>query len=261
MVRPLRRRVRGTTGASDSGGDEAQADFGPGRDDLFADALTFDDEAGGRTDWFSPEEPEQLEGYVARRDVPLAAMLMVGAQPWQRIDGMGLARKALEAEVTGDARRDLTEDERFLLANGRAWCLVVHGDLGHQGRRDDPFVLADAGRHIELAQHYDPANPAAWSTLALLRLREGRTGESLEAARYAVATFAALPDERRSGQTQAAAVLALVTLGLASAASGDLATAEALGDAARATRRPFDLDEAAFGVLVAELREQDQPNS
>ena len=72
------------------------------------------------------------------RRFPLAAMLMLGEHAWQRIDGMGLARQALETPVTGDPRVDLSEDERFLLANGRAWCLVVHSDLGHGGRRDDP---------------------------------------------------------------------------------------------------------------------------
>jgi hypothetical protein len=56
-------------------------------------------------------------------------------------------------------------------------------------------------------------------------------------------------------------VLALVTLALACAASGDSSTAEVLADAARAARSPLDLDEAVFGALVAELREQNQADS
>ena len=83
-------------------------------------------------DWFAP--PAGEDAYAARQEAPLAAMLMLGEHAWQRIDGMGLARQALEAPATGDQRVDLSEDERFLLANGRAWCLVVHSDLGHGGR-------------------------------------------------------------------------------------------------------------------------------
>jgi len=255
VARYLRRRAKGALASSEP--DEAtEGSQQLASDDPFSDPIAWGDEAEAPTDWFGPDEASGPEGYVPRRDAPLAAMLMLGAQSWQRIDGMGLARKALEADATGDARRDLSPEERFLLANGRAWCLLVHGDLGHQGRRDDPFVLADAGRHLELAQQADPTNPAALTTLALLRLREGDPPVALDTARQAVGAFAALPDERRTGRTQAAAMLALMTLSLACAASGDPGMASALTDAARATRSPLDLDEAAFGALKSEVSER-----
>jgi hypothetical protein len=188
-------------------------------------------------------------------DVPLAGMLMLGESSWQRIDGMGMARQALEAPLTEDARKDLSDQERFLLANGRAWCLAVHADLAHKGRRDDPFVVADASRHLELAQAVDPDNPQVQTTLALVRYRQGRTTEALEAAQAAVQAFGAMADRQRSGRTQGAAVLAVVTWALLTAASGDLATARMLGKAARAVTTSIDIDEASFSSLMAELSE------
>ena len=210
---------------------------------------------GSAGDWFGPSQPGEEE-YAPRKDVPLASMLMLGENPWQRIDGMGMARQALEAAPTSDGRHDLTDDERFLLANGRAWCLAVHADLAHQGRRDDPFVLADIGRHLEEAEAIAPGNPQLHTTWALLRLRQGRTDEGLECARRAVQTFGSMPDHERSGRTQGAAILALVTLALVTAASGDLATARLLGGAARAVWTPLDIDEAAYTSLMAELSER-----
>jgi hypothetical protein len=255
VAKYARRRVRGKPDSFEPEGN-AESEGSPTSDEPVDAAIVLDDEANAPDDWFGPDETGEVEGYLPQRDVPLAAMLMLGGQPWQRIDGMGLARKALEAEVTGDQRRDLSDGERFLLANGRAWCLLVHGDLGHQGRRDDPFVLSDAGRHLEMAQQTDPTNPAALTTLALLRLREADVEAALEAGRQAVEAFAALPDERRTGLTQASAVLALVTMGLVCAASGDTESAEVLVVAARATRSPLDLDEASFAALTGEIAER-----
>jgi len=180
-------------------------------------------------------------------------MLMLGEHPWQRVDGMGMAREALEAPVTGDPRHDLTAEERFLLSNGRAWCLLVHADLAHQRKHDDPFVLADAIRHLELAEAVGPREPQLLTTQALLRLRQGRTSEALAGARSAVDAFGLLSDHVRSGRTQGHAILAVLTLALATAASGDLATARALTAAARAVRTSLDVDEAAFTALVGEL--------
>jgi hypothetical protein len=251
VARYLRRRSKGSPTSFEP--DEQAEGPQQSSDDPFSDPIAWGDEGEAPTDWFGPDESADPGGYAPRRDAPLAGMLMLGAQSWQRIDGMGLARKALEADATGDTRRDLSSEECFLLANGRAWCLLVHGDLGHQGRNDDPFVLADAARHLELAQQADPTNPAALTTLGLLRLRENDVPAAVATARQAVESFAALPDERRTGRTQAAATLALVTLGLACAASGELVMAQALTDAARAARSPLDLDEAAFAALTSEV--------
>ena len=60
-------------------------------------------------------------------------MLMLGEHAWQRIDGMGLARQALEAPVIGDQRVDLSDDERFLL--GQRTGLVSRRALGPRARR------------------------------------------------------------------------------------------------------------------------------
>ncbi len=210
------------------------------------------DDQAGAPDWFGPSDVGE-DDYTPRLDVSLASMLMLGANSWQRIDGMGMARQALEAPRTGDARHDLSDEERFEMANGRAWCLLVHADLAHHGRRDDPFVLADAGRHLELAQELDPANPRLWSSLALLRLRQGRLDEAMQAARRAVDAFGRLADERRSGRTQGSALQAVLTLALVSARSGDSATAGSLAAAARAVRSPLDVDDAAFTALLSEI--------
>jgi hypothetical protein len=218
---------------------------------------SIDDGAGGATDWFGPTDlPE--DDYTPRLDVSLAAMLMLGANSWQRIDGMGMARQALEAPPTGDPRHDLSQEERFEMANGRAWCLLVHADLGHHGRRDDPFVLADVGRHLGIAYELDPLNPRLQTTLALFRLRQGRLDEAKEIACRAVDAFGVLSDDRRSGRTQGAAVLALVTLALVSAQAGEPAVSTALTAAARAVRSPLDVDDAAFGALLSELERPDQ---
>jgi hypothetical protein len=203
-------------------------------------------------DWFAPAEPG-TDTYAARQDVSLASMLMLGASPYQRIDGMGLARKALETPPTGDPRRDLTGDERSILANARAWCLLVHGDLGHLSRLDDPFVLADAERFAEVARGISPQNPSVETTTALLRLRQGRTTEAQASIERAVEAFAAIPEHQRNGTTQGAAVLAVVTQALVTASSGDLQGARVLSTAARAVVTPLDLDEAAFAALLGEV--------
>ena len=56
--------------------------------------------AAAEPDWFAPPAAGE-EAYAARQEVPLAAMLMLGENAWQRIDGMGLARQALEAPAHG----------------------------------------------------------------------------------------------------------------------------------------------------------------
>jgi hypothetical protein len=208
-------------------------------------------------DWFAPSVLGE-DVYAARQEVPLAAMLMLGEHAWQRIDGMGLARQALEAPAIGDQRVDLSDDERFLLANGRAWCLVVHSDLGHGGRRDDPIVLADAQRHVEQAQSVatkDADRAQVMTTGALVTFRrEGSLG-ALLLAQSAVDSFAVLPDNERSGQSQGIASLAVLTLALLTAASGDTGSALNLARAAGALRPPLDVDQAAFGALLQELSE------
>lgn len=211
-------------------------------------------------DWFGPSQPGEDDGYVPRMEVPLASMLMLGANSWQRIDGMGMARKALEAAANGDLRHDLSDDERFLLANGRAFCLVVHADLAHEGQRDDPFVVADASRHLDLARATAPDNPQWQTTLALVLFRQGRHADALDVARGAVQAFGSLPDRERSGRTQGAALLALATWALVAAASGDLATSRAVAAAARALKAPVDIEEASFASLMAELSEWDRPD-
>ncbi len=202
--------------------------------------------------WFGPSQPD-VASYAARRDVSLASMLMLGTSNYQRIDGMGLARKALEAPPSGDPRLDISDEERSMLANARAWCLLVHGDLGHLSRLDDPFVLADAERFVEVARGITPGSPYVETTLALLRLRQGRTAEALESAQRAIDTFARIPEHQRGGRTQGAAILAVVTHALVAASSGDLHGARVLGGAARAVVTPLDLDEAAFEALMAEV--------
>ncbi len=108
-----------------------------------------------------------------------------------------------------------------MLANARAWCLLVHGDLGHRSRLDDPFVLADAERHVEVARGISPQDPCVETTLALLRLRQGRPQKPPKSIEGAMEAFAQLPDHERSGRTQAAAILAALTHALVAASSGD----------------------------------------
>jgi hypothetical protein len=208
-------------------------------------------------DWFAPSELGE-DVYAARQEVPLAAMLMLGEHAWQRIDGMGLARQALEAPASGDLRVDLSDDERFLLANGRAWCLVVHSDLGHGGRRDDPIVLADAQRHVEQARSVatkDVHRAQVLTTGALVTFRREGAQGALDLAQAAVDAFAVLPDSERSGQSQGIASLAVLTLALLTAASGATQPALNLARAAGALRPPLDVDQAAFGALLKELSE------
>jgi hypothetical protein len=210
---------------------------------------------GVEPDWFAPPDAGE-EAYAARQEAPLAAMLMLGEHAWQRIDGMGLARQALEAPTTGDPRVDLSDDERFLLANGRAWCLVVHSDLGHGGRRDDPIVLRDAERHTELAQNAarsDVQRAQVLTTEALVRYRWEGSQDALSLAQASVDAFAVLPDNERSGQSQGAASLGVLTLALLTAASGDIEAALNLGRAAGALRPPLDVDQPAFAALLTEL--------
>ena len=120
-------------------------------------------------------------------------------------------------------------------------------------------MLADAGRHLAMAHELDPANPRLATTLALLRLRQGKLDEAMKAARHAVDAFGRLPDERRSGQTQGAALLAVLTLALVSASTGDPVASASLALAARAMRSPLDVDDAAFAALLSELEGSDVP--
>jgi hypothetical protein len=205
-------------------------------------------------DWLDPAELGE-DGYTARMDVSLASMLMLGTTSYQRIDGIGMARKALEAPSTGDPRRDLSEDERLFLTRARAWCLLVHGDLGHRSRLDDPFVLAEAERCVDEVRRLAPDSPQGATSVALLRIRQGRIDEGLQSARAAVDGFARMPDHHRNGSTQGGALLALLTLALAIATSGDADTARVLAEAARAVRIPMDLDEPAFVALLTQLEE------
>lgn len=216
------------------------------------EAQEAEDELDGDQGWFEPAEHDG-DGYAARMDVSLASMLMLGTTAYQRIDGIGMARKALEAPPTGDPRRDLSEAERLLLVNARAWCLLVHGDLGHRSRLDDPFVLAEAERCVEEVRRLAPDSTQGATSLALLRIRQRRTEEALQSAQRAVETFARMPDHQRNGSTQGGALLAVLTLALAAAASGDANTARTLAEAARAARIPLDLDDPAFAALLAQI--------
>ena len=65
--------------------------------------------------------------------------------------------------------------------------------------------------------------------------------------------FAVLPDNERSGQSQGAASLGVLTLALLTAASGDIEAALNLGRAAGALRPPLDVDQPAFAALLTEL--------
>ena len=93
---------------------------------------------------------------------------------------------------------------------------MVHSDLGHGGRSDDPIVLADAQRHVEQAQSVATQasqKAQALITQALIDFRREGPQEALIEARNAAAAFAAVPDPERSGQNQGAACLAIVVLG------------------------------------------------
>jgi hypothetical protein len=188
-----------------------------------------------------------------RHDVPLALMLMLGTSPWQRIDGMGIARQALEAPATGDPRHDLTDSERLMLANGRAWCHAVHADLSPITGHNDPIVLSDANRYAELAFAMAPREPVVATTRALICLRQGRIDDAIRIAHGAVEAFGSLTDRQRDAQAHGSAVLAVVTLALTTATAGDHLTAFALAAAARAMRTAIDIDEAAFASLSSEI--------
>jgi hypothetical protein len=208
--------------------------------------------ADATPDWFSPVD-QGTE--VARADVPLALLLMLGEHSWQRIDGMGMARRALEVPPTGDRRRDLTDEERLQLANARAWCLAVHGDLAPRGRRDDPIQTADADRYATLAGSLGPGDPRVATTVALVRLRQGRVDEALERAAEALGVLAERADAERTGRMHGPAVLAAMTWALALAAAGQLREAWLVARTARAARVALDVDEVAFASLLAELPE------
>lgn len=229
-----------TPEAGSSGAESSDGSFGSG--------------SSPDADWFGPSSLDD-EAYAARRDVSLASMLMLGSDPYQRIDGMGLARKALEAAVTGDSRLDLSEDERLMLANARAWCMLVHGDLGHRSRLDDPFVLADAERYVAIARGLAPGSPHVDTTAALFELRKGRTREALENAQRAIVVLGSLPDHQRSGRTQGDATLAVLTLALVTVEWGDVDGAQALAAVARAVRSPVDVDDVAFAALMTQLEQ------
>jgi hypothetical protein len=251
VARHAKRRRKSSAPAEQAWSDESRFDT-----DLRA-LEPLSETGAAEPDWFAPSAMGE-DVYTARQEVPLAAMLMLGEHAWQRIDGMGQARQALEAPTSGDRRVDLSDDERFLLANGRAWCLVVHSDLGHGGRRDDPIVLADAQRHVEQAESVatkgvQQAQLLTTGALVTFR-REGAPG-ALNLARTAVDAFAVLPDSERSGQSQGIASLAVLTLALLTAASGDTGSALNLARAAGALRPPLDVDQAAFGALLKELSE------
>jgi hypothetical protein len=211
---------------------------------------------GDRT---GPEEPWDEKLGLPDQDVALASMLMLGAQPWQRIDGMGMARHALEAPLTGDQRRDMTDQERFLLANGRAWCLLVFGDLGHQGRKDDPFVLADAERHVALGERLSPRHPRIATTKSLLSLRQGANAQALKGAREVIDRLGVWPEHDRNAETQGVALLAILVLALAEQAVGNDAGAGLLAKAVQAVRTSFEVDATALASLLGELRKPEDP--
>jgi hypothetical protein len=153
----------------------------------------------------------------------------------------------------------MTDEQRFLLANGRAWCLLVYGDLGHQGRRDDPFVLADAERHMALGERLSPGNPRLGTTKSLFFLRQGAIDQALKSAREVVDRFGAWPEHHRDAETQGVALLALLVLALAERAVGNAAAAELLATAVQAVRTSFEVDGNALRSLLAELHETARP--
>jgi hypothetical protein len=205
-----------------------------------------------RADWLALSDLDD-DGALPLHDVALAMMLMAGSTPWQRVDGMGMARQALESPLTGNQWRDLTVDERLMLTNGRAWCHAVYGDLSPIGSRNDPVVLADAIRHADLAHSMSPHDPEVAMTMSLIRLRQGRVDDALTIAHAAVEGFGSLTARQRSGRAHGSAVLAVVVLALATASSGDIRTAIALGSAARAMRSAVEVDGSALASLLGEL--------
>jgi hypothetical protein len=228
-------------------GDEASTS-----EHLHSEEPTTVDGAAPTSEWHDLSEHDHVHA-GPRNDIPLALMLMEGSTTWQRIDGMGMARQALEAPVTGNRWHDLTDGERLVLANGRAWCHVVHADLSPVGNHQDPVVLVDAIRHAEIAYAIGPDDPEVATTLSLIELRRGNVHEAVRLAERAVNTFARLSDGRRTGRAHGSATLAVVMLALASAHAGDTGTALALGSAARATRTALDVNEAALAALLQEL--------
>ena len=138
------------------------------------------------------------DGAGPHNDASLALMLMAGPNPWQRIDGMGMARTALETAPTGNEWRDLNHNERLMLANGRAWCHAVYGDLSSNRIRNDPVVLVDAVRYASLAYEINPHEPEVSTTLALIALRQGRLNDAFGFAHAAVDSFASLTDRQHA---------------------------------------------------------------
>lgn len=196
-----------------------------------------------------------MGGIWTSDDVPLALALMFGAEPWQRIDGMGLARQALERAAGRPDRAGLSDRDRVLLANARAWCHAVHADLAPNGRRDDPIILADAANYARLALSLAPQDAEVVTTVALLHLRQGRVSEAVAIAEDAVWRLGSLSDSCRTGRSHGAAVMAVVTLALALAVAGDQIRALSLAASARAIRMAVDLDEVAFAALTGEVAE------
>lgn len=204
------------------------------------------------TDWLDPPE-EGEDGHSPRHDVALAMMLMLGANPWQRIDGMGMARTALEAAETSVHAGEVTDDECIMLANARAWCHAVHADLSLTGQRDDPIVVADANRYVEMARAMDPHGPVVTTTLALLRIRQNRIDDAVQIAQDAVQAFGCITDGARTGRVHGSAVLAVMTLALAQARAGECSSARDLANAAFAVRTPLDIDDVALSSLMSEV--------
>jgi len=127
-------------------------------------------------------------------------------------------------------------------------------DAGVEGMRlawTENFGYAD--RYATEALAIGPDNPQALTTRALTALRRGRSDQAVEWAGRAVRSFGGLADAEGTGRVHGPAVLAVVTLALARAGSGDRDTARTLGEAARAVRIGLDIDATAFGALMAEL--------
>jgi hypothetical protein len=218
---------------------------------LLSTALTDDFREPGELDL----SREELVGPVPRRDVALAIMLMLAPEPWLRVDGMSLARQALDAPSTGDPRRDLKDYERGMLADGRARCLVLHCDLMLGSTREDPIVAYEASRYAEFAMRLAPDDAEVTITLALVRLRQRRAEEASELARRALEALGADPYAASDGRVQSAALLSMLILAISSMHMGDRPTAWALVDVISSAPAPLEVDEVGCARLIAELND------
>lgn len=227
----------GTTGGAGPGGVPAGVEASPGGDDGAHHA---------------PEADDDLTGPAPRRDVAHALLLMLSPRAAMRIDGIGLARQALDHRRTGDARRDLTDDERGLVAGARAWCMAVHSDLAIGTIDGDPILLAEAERHAVEAYQLRPQDPQVVATLALVRHRQGRHADAVAWAEWAVTWIGQHPDLQVDGRLAATLATTLLVLALARWRLNDSLVAAELVEAAGAWRDTLELDDVAFAALAAE---------